>query len=73
VRRTGFSLAEWTEEELRKADETAREVVRRIWGNRFSPRTVPPPAFFEEFAAICQDGRFGAAAAMDGEVEEAGS
>jgi ATP-dependent helicase/nuclease subunit B len=72
VRRTGFSLAEWTEEELRQADETAREVVRRIWDNRFSPPAVPPPAFFEEFAAICQDGRFGAAAAMDGEVEEAG-
>ena len=73
VRRTGFSLAEWTEAELQQADETAREVVRRIWGNRFSPRAVPPPAFFEEFAAICQDGRFGAATAMDGEVEEAGS
>jgi hypothetical protein len=73
VRETGFSLADWTDEELRQADEAAREVVRRVWAGDFWPRTVPPPAFFEDFAAICQDGRFGAAAAIDAEAEEAGA
>jgi hypothetical protein len=64
VREVGFSLADWTEAELQAADEAARNVVRGVWRGDFKP-TSPPPAGFEEFAAICQDGRFGAASAPD--------
>jgi hypothetical protein len=73
VRQIGFCLAEWTDEELRTADDAARGVVRGVWRGDFKPKT-PPPTGFEEFAAICQDGRFGAAAAAsltDGNGEEA--
>ena len=48
-------------DELREADETAREVVRKIWAETFLPRRTPPPPFSEAFAAICQDERFGPA------------
>ncbi|HKD35184.1 MAG TPA: PD-(D/E)XK nuclease family protein, partial [Pirellulales bacterium] len=64
VRETGFCLADWTEEQLQAADEAARGVVRGVWRGDFQPKS-PPPAGFEEFAAICQDGRFGAATAVD--------
>jgi ATP-dependent helicase/DNAse subunit B len=73
VRQTRFCLAEWNDAELQEADETARGVVRGVWRGDF-PRKTPPPANFEEFAAICQDGRFGAAAtigATEGNGEEA--
>ncbi len=72
VRETGFSLAQWSDEQLREADEAARNVVRGVWRGEFQ-RKNPPPAGFEEFAAICQDGRFGAAAqtAAESNGEEA--
>ncbi len=58
-------FAEWTHEDLAQADETAREVIRNIRTGRFWPPAETPPAFFEEFAAICQDEQFGAAPAAD--------
>jgi len=38
-------------------------VIRAIRAGVFWPPTDPPPAFFDEFAAICQDGQFGTALA----------
>jgi RecB family exonuclease len=55
VTQVDFCLAEWTDDQLAEADEVAREVVRNIRAERFWPPVDPPPDFFEEFAAICQD------------------
>jgi len=63
VAKVGELIAEWTPAELDEADETARRVVRAIRRGLFWPPTDPPPAFFDEFAAICQDGQFGTALA----------
>lgn len=72
VSRIGLLQAEWSEAELEDADETARQVVRDIRGGKFWPPADTPPAFCEEFSAICQDGRFGAARVEDDdELEEA--
>jgi hypothetical protein len=59
VSRTGERLADWTVDDLSSADETAEEVVRSIRRGAFGNMTLPPPAFFDEFAAICQDNVFG--------------
>ena len=56
-----FELAAWTPEQLEDADRVAAEIVRNIRRGVFGPPTVPAPAFFEDFAAICQDDQFGAA------------
>lgn len=58
----GPLFAPWTEEDFGEADRVAEDVVRRIRAGEFWPPTLPPPAFSEEFAAICQDGQFGALA-----------
>ena len=58
----GPLFAPWTENDFSEADRVAEEVVRRIRNAEFWPPTLPPPAFSEEFAAICQDGQFGALA-----------
>ena len=55
----GLSLAAWSAEELETADETAREIVRKVRAKKFWPPTEPPPKYSEEFAAICMDGVFG--------------
>ena len=55
----GLLPAEWTEADLDDADRTACEVVRKIRRQQFWPPTEPPPAYSEEFAAICLDGVFG--------------
>ena len=47
--------AQWTEDELRTADEVAREVVRGIRAGHFEPTEGPPPAFSEQFAELCMD------------------
>jgi RecB family exonuclease len=49
-----FQLAQWTETELREADEVAHEVVRRIRREEFWPPADPAPEFSSEFAPICQ-------------------
>ena len=56
VSKAGSLTANWTDDDLRHADETAADVVRSIREQRFWPRNPEPPAFSEEFAAICQDG-----------------
>jgi len=65
VGRLGLLAAEWTDDDLADADETARRVVRDIRAGKFWPPADPPPAFCEEFSAICQDGQFRAAPADD--------
>ncbi len=55
--------AEWTEEQLASADQTAEEVIRRIRREEFWPPVQPPPEYFEEFAAICGDGPLASLAA----------
>ena len=70
VARTDFALAEWTADELHAADEAAAsEVVRQMRRGVFWPPATPAPAFCEDFSAICQDGRIGAAA-PEGNAEE---
>lgn len=48
----------WSADELAAADAVAEDVIRRVRRNEF-PMTTPPPKFFEEFAAICQDAQLG--------------
>jgi hypothetical protein len=52
--------AGWTAEDFASADQAAAEVVRNVRNEKFWPPVTPPPAFSEQFAAICQDDRFGA-------------
>ncbi|MBN1909966.1 MAG: PD-(D/E)XK nuclease family protein [Pirellulales bacterium] len=65
--KVGLLKADWSEDDLREADEMARSVVRAVRNETFWPPVQPPPAFSEDFAAICQDGRFGAAMIDDAE------
>lgn len=69
VRRTGLEKADWTEHDLAEADAVAAEVIRGVRAEQFWPPADPPPAFSEEFSAICQDGRLGAAMVDEGEDE----
>jgi ATP-dependent helicase/nuclease subunit B len=59
LRGVGLLLADWDEAMLRSADEKAREVVRGLRTEAFWPPTSPPPNFFDDVAAICQDRRLG--------------
>jgi ATP-dependent helicase/nuclease subunit B len=56
VRRIDFCIAPWSDPELDTAEEVARDVVRRIRRQEFWPPARKPPAFSEDFAAICQEG-----------------
>jgi hypothetical protein len=47
--------AQWNEDELRAADDVAHDVVRGIRAGHFKPTDGPPPAFSDEFAALCMD------------------
>ena len=53
------------EAELRQADAVEADVVRKVRAEVFWPPTSPPPAGFEEFAAICHDDQFAAALAAE--------
>jgi hypothetical protein len=55
VRQVGPLPAEWTEADLADADAAAAEVVRKVRAEQFWPPASPPPAFFDDLAAICQD------------------
>jgi RecB family exonuclease len=59
VTRASVEQAAWTEHELAAADETAREVIRKIRQQIFWPPADPPPPFSDELAPICQDHRLG--------------
>ena len=71
ISRVGHLAAGWTPEDFDDADRTAADVIRRVRAEEFWPPAIPPPAFSEEFAAICQDDRFGAVLAD--EREEGGN
>ncbi len=58
--RVGELIAEWTDDDLAEAGAVAAEVIRGVRAGNFLPRATPPPAFSEDFAAICQDGQYGA-------------
>ena len=55
-------MAEWTAEELAGRGRRGASGDARIRAGEFWPPTDPPPSLFSEFAAICQDDRFAAAA-----------
>ncbi len=59
VTRSSVQVAEWTAADLSQADETARDVIRKIRQQHFWPPADPPPAFSDELAPICQDHRLG--------------
>lgn len=59
TRKTGHLMSKWDAADLQEADDTAAEVVRAVRDERFFPPKLQPPAFSEEFAAICQDNRIG--------------
>jgi hypothetical protein len=65
--RVGPLLAEWTASDLDEADLAAAEVVRGVRSEIFWPPAVPPPRFFDELSAICQDEQFGSPADDDTE------
>jgi hypothetical protein len=54
----GEALADWSEADLASADETMREVVRRIRRRQFW-EPGPAPAYDDDFTALCQDRRLG--------------
>jgi ATP-dependent helicase/nuclease subunit B len=47
--------SDWTEEELRSADERAAEVARAILDEQFWPPAPNPPRFEDDYSGICQD------------------
>lgn len=51
---TGERLAKWTGDDLADAYEQARKVIRALRQRAFK-LTTPPPPYFEEYSAICQD------------------
>ncbi|MGH7201442.1 MAG: PD-(D/E)XK nuclease family protein, partial [Planctomycetaceae bacterium] len=53
IDKTGAVLAEWDETVLADADATAARVIESIREEVFWPPADPPPAFFDDFAAIC--------------------
>ena len=55
VRQVGMLPAAWTAGDLAEADLAAAEVVRKVRAEHFWPPVSPPPAFFDDLAAICQD------------------
>jgi len=70
ISKVGLLEAEWSEQDFASADEAAAEVIRRVRREVFWP-PAPDAEFFEEFAAICGEGPFGAAlaAAQEGGEE----
>ncbi len=58
--KVGMLPAEWSETDLAEADAAAAQVIRGVRAEVFWPPATPPPAFAEDFAAICQDGQYGA-------------
>ncbi|HEX4000145.1 MAG TPA: PD-(D/E)XK nuclease family protein [Pirellulales bacterium] len=69
IDRSAIEFATWTPEELEAADAAARAAVRGIRAGQFWPPADPPPSSFAEFAAICQDDQF-VAAALSAEAGE---
>ncbi|MEZ6117890.1 MAG: PD-(D/E)XK nuclease family protein [Pirellulaceae bacterium] len=53
-----FLMAPWSAADFESADEVMYTIIRKIRDRQFWPPTTPPPAFSEDFAAICQDSVF---------------
>ena len=70
VSQTGPLLADWNEADFQSAWEVAQYVVRQVRAENFGPKKEPPPAFSEEFAAICQDGQFATSQPLEFDQEE---
>ncbi|MBM4001874.1 MAG: hypothetical protein FJ295_01100 [Planctomycetes bacterium] len=51
----GLLKAKWNSEELKAAQEVARNVVQRILNREFWPPTSPAPLLLPEFDRICQE------------------
>ena len=68
--KVGHLAAEWDDAELDDADAVAQDVIRKVRAEEFWAPVSPPPAFSEEFAAICGDGQFGALLAADEQAED---
>ncbi|MGQ9562296.1 MAG: PD-(D/E)XK nuclease family protein [Thermogutta sp.] len=49
---TGLAVAEWTEKDLTEAEDVARDVVRNIWRNEFSPKDDNANLFPELIAIL---------------------
>jgi ATP-dependent helicase/nuclease subunit B len=55
--RAAFTLASWSEEELRAADGVAQTIVDKVLDEPLPTAPVsPPPRYSETFAGICRDG-----------------
>jgi RecB family exonuclease len=54
----GDAVADWTADDLATADETMREVVRKIRRGEFWP-PAEPPDYEDDFTTLCQDRRLG--------------
>jgi len=65
VEETGIRTPTWNEADYAAADETAREVVRRVRAGIFWPANDAATRAFPEFDAICQT-----AAIVEDEGEE---
>ncbi len=55
---TAFRFADWTDAELRTADEAARRIARQIVAGSFWPPAAASPYGADDFSAICQEGVF---------------
>lgn len=64
----GAQLADWTQDDLAEADETMREVVRRIRNREFWPPKQPT---WPSFTSICQGRRQGGPLIDEAVLEEA--
>lgn len=58
--KAGFAFAQWSDEQLAEADETARRVVRQLRKLVYWPRSTDMRAEYDEFAGICQTDVMGA-------------
>ena len=68
VRAIREAMAAWTDDDLARADEAAREVLDKIRAGQFWPPTLPPPAFSEDFAILTQDNALGGWLAAEGDA-----
>jgi ATP-dependent helicase/nuclease subunit B len=59
VNAVSAQFAQWSEEELLHADDTARQIARRILDEDFWELLEAPPATMTEFDTICQSHVFG--------------
>ena len=67
VRAIREAMADWTDDDLARADQAAREVLRKIRAGQFWPPTLPPPPFSEDFAILTQDNALGGWLAAEGD------